>query len=221
VENSVIRMMKSIAVLSVVMSLAAAAPARAQQAQPPDTIPIFVFDARGAYGQLKQSESTAASFGADPTALPSRGMGLVGGLHVYPLRHNHFAFGIGGELLLMRASRQENDAKGMPVGKAIRRRLESLSGQISFNFGHRNGWSYLSGGIGPLNFDTYFDGDIPDGLRRPTLNYGAGARWFNSEHLAFSVDMRFYATSPANPTLIVGERERQTVLLLSAGIAIK
>jgi hypothetical protein len=220
VENSVIRMMKSIAVLSVVMGLAAT-PTWAQQPQPPDTIPVFVFDARGAYGQLKQSASTAASFGADPEALPRRGIGLVGGLHVYPIRHNHFAFGVGGELLLMRASHQEKDADGMPVGRAIRRRLESLSGQISFNFGHRSGWSYLSGGIGPLNFDTYFDGAVPDGLRPATLNYGVGARWFNTDHLAFSVDMRFYATSPANPTLIVGERERQTVLVLSAGIAIK
>jgi hypothetical protein len=170
---------------------------------------------------LKQSEVTANSFAAGPEALARRGIGLVGGLHLYPLRRGHFAFGLGGELLLMRASRQEKDDEGMPVGKAIRRRLESLSGQISLNFGHRTGWSYLSAGMGPLNFDTYFDGDIPDGLRPPTLNYGAGARWFNSDHAAFSVDMRFYATSPALPTLIVGERERQTVLVLSAGISIK
>lgn len=210
-----------IAAVSVFITLAAATPAWAQQTQQPDTIPAFVFDARGAVAMLKQSDSTAASFGSAPEALPRRGIGLVGGLHVYPIRHGHFAFGLGGELLLTRASRQEKDAAGMPVGLAIRRRLESLSGQISFNFGHRNGWSYLSGGMGPLNFDTYLDGDIPDGLRRPTLNYGAGARWFNADHLAFSVDMRFYATSPANPTLIVGERERQTVLVISAGIAIK
>jgi hypothetical protein len=210
-----------IAGVAIFLTLAAAAPALAQRAQQADRIPAFVFDARGAVAMLKQSESTASSFGSAPEALPRRGIGPVAGLHVYPIHHGHFAFGLGGELLLTRASRQEKDAAGMPVGRAIRRRLESLSGQISFNFGHRNGWSYLSGGIGPVNFDTYLDGDSPDGLRRPTLNYGAGARWFNTDHLAFSVDMRFYATSPANPTLIVGERERQTVLVLSAGIAIK
>lgn len=213
--------MKTIAIMSVCLSLLAAAPARAQQPPKADRIPVFVFDARGAYGMLKESESTAKTFGAAPEALPRRGIGLVGGLHLYPLRRGQFAFGVGGELLLIRAQRQEKDAQGMPVGIAIRRRFESLSGQISLNFGHRNGWSYLSAGMGPLNFDTYLDGDVPDGLRTPTLNYGAGARWFNSDHAAFSVDMRFYATSPANPTLIVGERERQTILVLSAGIAIK
>ena len=28
------------------------------------------------------------------------------------------------------------------------------------------------------------------------LNYGGGARWFNSPHLAFTFDIRFYAISP-------------------------
>jgi hypothetical protein len=221
------------AVLTALITLAAITPALAQDttpvppvqpprsAQPDDRIPVFVFDARGAMAMLKQSAATAASFGVPPESLPGRGFGLVGGVHVYPFRRGHFAFGVGSELLLTRASKQEKDDTGMPVGTAIQRRLQSFSGQVSFNFGHRNGWSYLSGGIGPVNFDTYLAGDMPDGLRPSTLNYGAGARWFNTDHLAFSVDMRFYATSPATPTLVVGERARQTVLVLSVGIAIK
>ena len=221
------------AIAVTLVTLAAAAPAAAQQARPAPPpaaappgatstrIPAFVFDARGAVAMLKQSPATAASFGSAPDALPGRGIGLVGGLHVYPIRRGHFAFGLGGEMLLARASRQGTDAAGKPTGRPVRRRLQSLSGQISFNFGHRTGWSYLSGGLGPVNFDTYFDGDTPDGLRRPTLSYGAGARWFNTDHLAFCVDMRLYATSPANPTLFVGERGRQTVMVLSVGVAIR
>ena len=221
-------MVGTLALAIALVTLGIVAPAVAQTpaatalpASPPDTIPPFVFDARAAVPMLKHSQATAASFGSSADSIPGRGLGLVGGLHIYPIRLRQFAFGLGGEALLARASRQSVDAAGKPVGRAIRRRFESLSGQISFNFGHRDGWSYVSGGLGPLNFDTYFDGDAPDGLRRPTLNYGAGARWFNTDHLAFSVDMRLYATSPAYPTLVVGERARQTVMVISAGIGIR
>lgn len=201
------------------IGLALAAPAFAQPA--PDRLPPIVLDLRGAFGKLGKSETTAANFAVAPEELPARGIGLVGGLHVYPIRTGRFALGLGGELLVARATRQPEDIDGAPIGRPIHRRFESLSGQISFNFGHRNGWSYLSGGMGPLNFDTYFEDEVPDGLRPLTLNYGGGARWFNLDHLAFSVDMRLYATKPANPTLIVGGRTRQTVMVISAGISIK
>ncbi len=200
----------------------ASVPAFAQQ-PPRDTslLPPVVFDARGTIAMLKQSETTADSFGVRKEELPSKGLGVAGGLHFYPLRRNGFAVGLGGELLLTSAHHQPLDADQMPVGRAIRRRLQSLSGQLSLNFGHREGWSYVSGGMGPVAFDTYFDGDIPDGLRENSLNYGGGARWFNRPHLAFTVDVRLYATKPANPTLIVGQRKRQSVMVISAGISIK
>jgi hypothetical protein len=202
-----------------VLLVAFAAPAAAQQSQ--ERLPPFVFDARGTLARLGQSETTAGSFAIAPDELPSRGFGLVGGLHVYPIRSRGFALGIGGELLLTRSKSQSADATGTATGPAIVRRLESLSGQVSFNFGHRTGWSYLSGGMGPVNFDSYLEGQTPDGLRPLTLNYGGGARWFNLDHLAFSVDVRLYATKPANPTLVVAERKRQTVMVISAGISIK
>src|SRR5438552_2030354 len=114
---------------------------------------MFVFDARVAVATLKQSETTAASLSTltsiDVTTndLPGRGLGISGGLHVYPIRTATFAFGIGGELLLVSASRQNKDAMDLPIGPAVKRRLQSLSGQISLNFGHREGWSYLTAGM--------------------------------------------------------------------------
>jgi hypothetical protein len=205
--------------LLALLLLALSSPARAQQ--PAETLPVFVFDARGAFARLGKSETTAGSFAVAADQLASRSIGLAGGLHVYPIRTHGFAIGIGGELFWTGAVSQPADANGAPIGTPIRRRLQSLSGQLSFNFGRREGWSYLSGGLGPVSFDTYADGKTPDGERPVTLNYGAGARWFNLDHLAFSVDLRFYATKPANPTLIVGERKRQTVMVVSAGISIK
>ena len=202
---------------SILLGLATSAFAQ----QSSDRLPPIALDVRGAYGKLGNSDTTAPNFGVSASELPARGFGIVGGLQVYPIRASRFALGIGGELLLMRATHQPKDLDGMPSGRAIQRRFESLSGQVSFNFGHRDGWSYLSGGMGPLNFDTYFENDLPDGLRPMTINYGGGARWFNLDHVAFAVDMRLYATKPANPTLVVGERKRQTIMVISAGIAIK
>jgi hypothetical protein len=195
-----------------------AADAAAQAAAP---LPPFVVDARGALPRLGQLDATAASLGVAATDLAGRGLGLTIGAHVYPIRRSGWAMGFGGELLLSRASREVAGAGGEPTGRTIARRLESLSGQISLNFGHRDGWSYLSGGIGPVAFDTWDDADTPDGVRAMTLNYGGGARWFTRPRIAFEFDVRFYATRPADPTLIVAARSRQTVMVISVGVGIR
>jgi hypothetical protein len=195
-----------------------AANAFAQRREP---IPRFVFDTHVVFPNLKQNVVTATTLDTTPDNLPARGMGFRWGAQVYPIRKGGFALGAGAELLLSRASHQETNALGKPVGLKIDRRLQSFSGQLSLNFGKREGWSYLSVGMGPLAFDTFVSGNEPDGLREMTPNYGGGARWFNYDHLAFSLDLRFYATRPANATTIVGARERQTVVVMSAGVSIK
>jgi hypothetical protein len=206
------------------MLFSLAAPAFGQHKEP---IPPFVIDVHGAIGLLKQSETTAASLEeitgipVTPDDLPSRGLGLSGGVTFYPLRRRSFAFGVGGDFLFVNASHQTTDDNGVPIGPAVARRLQNLSGQISLNFGHRDGWSYLTGGIGPLAFDTYLAESQPDGPRSPTINFGAGARWFSTDHVAFSLDLRFYQTKPADPTAIVAHRDRQSVLVFSAGISIR
>ena len=56
---------------------------------------------------------------------------------------------------------------------------------------------------------------------RATINYGGGARWFASAHVAFSVDFRWYSVNemPAQPGLVA--QPRTTLLVLSGGIALK
>jgi hypothetical protein len=54
-----------------------------------------------------------------------------------------------------------------------------------------------------------------------TLNYGGGGRWFTRPRLAFTFDVRFYATRPAEPTLVVGARGKQTVMVITVGVSVR
>jgi hypothetical protein len=205
--------------LSLALVAASAAPALAQA---PGPLPPFVIDVRGIFATLGRDSTTAADLQIAPAQLPTHGLGGVVGVQVYPLRWTGFAIGVGGEAVLARASGQTTNADGT-AGPRVERRLQGMSGQISLNFGHRLGWSYLSAGIGPLRFES-FTGNLPSAEAPPfetTQNFGAGARWFNFTHLAFCFDLRFYLTTPQMATATSAGRSRQRVTVLSAGIAIK
>ena len=190
----------------------------------PESLPVsgFVVDARGALAKFGQRPLTAAALGVAPADVPGPGFGASLGAHVYPVRLGRVAFGIGGEVLLARRSRQRIDAAGEPVGAELQSRLYTLSPQISGNFGHRNGWSYLSAGVGTASFETWPDDQENPDRRVRVINYGGGARWFTSSHLAFTIDLRFYAVSPgladeATPTA----RPRARLMVISAGVSVR
>jgi hypothetical protein len=212
-------------ILSVVLLilLAPAATARAQQAAMPP-IGRFVVDLRGFYSGLKQDPVTASQLAVPATDLPARGLGVTVGAHIYVFHRGHFAFGGGAEAVTARGRAQATDADtGKPVGLPIVQHLRGFSPQISLNFGHRSGWSYLSAGSGPLSFSTYqgtgAPTDPPPSQR--TINMGGGARWFNVAHVAFCFDMRFYLTRPADQTAQYPGRQRTRLLVMSAGVAFK
>ncbi len=210
--------------------LVAGAPALAlaQQAPAPPDLPEsrpvsgFVVDVRGALAKFGQRPLTAAALGVTAADLPGPGFGASIGAHVYPLRFGRVALGVGGEMLLARRSRQKVDTAGEPIGAELQSRVYTLAPQVSGNFGHRNGWSYVSAGIGTASFETWpADEEQPD-RRVRVINYGGGARWFTSSHLAFTVDLRFYAVSPGladdiTPT----ERPRARLMVLSAGLSVR
>lgn len=206
----------SIAVLGVLGF--AAAPALAQA---PTRLPIFVADARGVFAPFGQDVTTATGLSTSALELPSTGLGLAGGIHVFVWRGKAMAFGVGGEGMLARASRALVDSTGKETGTVINRRLRGASAQLSLNFGRREGWSYLTAGIGPTSFESYLAGATPDGLRPASLNFGGGARWFNWEHLAFTADIRFYTTKPALATPNTAQRLRKNLLVFSGGISLK
>ena len=108
---------------------------------------------------------------------------------------------------------------------AVEERLVSAAPQLSFNFGTGHGWSYLSGGVGRSVWSLHETGLLPsssDVEPLQTINYGGGARWFIKNHLAFSLDVRFYEIQPGTPVppLVVGS-PRTRLLIIGAGISLK
>jgi hypothetical protein len=209
-----------VAVCTLILGALVATPAFAQIDR---RIPVAVLDARAFNSGLKKDATTAENLDITVDELPTRAFGLVGGAHLYVLRRSKLAFGIGGELMIARGDKQQTNAQDMPIGVRVERRLQSLSAQISLNFGQRGGWSYLSAGMGPLVYET-FTGELPpadEPPRKATINMGGGARWFFRRHLAFCFDVRFYETRPTDVVGAIPGRARARLLVLSAGVSLR
>lgn len=220
----------STSTLCLVALLAFATQAVAQQPQDPvippveeEPIGLFVVDARGTMAGFAQNIAIGAALGVDAARdLPTRGFGLVVGGHVYPLRRQTWALGIGGEALLRTRGAHTVPATTPtgPEGPTIVTTLSAWAPQISMNFGKRKGWSYISAGLGTARFTAEREDD-PFGDAEPvrTLNYGGGARWFAKKHLAFSLDLRFYAVNPQAATTTRPAYPRMRIMVFSAGIS--
>ena len=198
--------------------------APATLAQTREPIGRFVADARVALPRYKADPNIATSIGVGTLNLPTRGLGLVGGVHLYPLRMGVVTLGLGGEVLVSRASRAlEPTTEGGEEGPTVRTQFSALSPQISLNFGSRRGWSYLSGGLGWSDLTTEREDDpvAEPESRAKTINYGGGARWFAKQHLAFSLDLRFYAISPQDATTGRPAYPRMTLMVFSGGVSFK
>ena len=207
----------------VLVCLAFAAPAAAQQDQP---IGRFVADFRGVYGRHKVEPSVATDLGVESGNLPARTWGAAGGAHVYFWHTRHITFGAGAETVWARGSRTPTianaDGTSSP-GITVRRHFSTIVPEVSLNFGHRNGWSYISGGMFGTSTEYLDRADIPSTNvpRRSTLSYGGGARWFTNDHIAFAVDFHWYSVAQldAGPTWVA--EPRTTLLILSGGISIR
>lgn len=190
---------------------------------PEEPIDRFVFDARGVLARFKANNPIADLLGVAPVDLPTRGLGLTVGGHVYPVRRRNFALGLGGEVLLRaNASRTQAPAtEDGPDGPTVVTRLTAISPQVSLNFGKRHGWSYLSGGMGWASFTSETDESPFDGSEsRPSaINYGGGARWFTGKHVAFSLDLRFYGVRAQEASIGRPAFPSMRVMVFSAGIS--
>ena len=212
-------------VCGLLASLAFAAPVSAQQKEP---IGRFAVDVRGIFARHKVEPDIAQGLEVATANLPVRSFGLAGGAHFYPWRTGKVTFGVGGEVVLARGTRTLDilgeDGVTKTKGPTVRRHFTSVAPELSLNFGHRNGWSYVSGGVfgrAKLYADR-LDKPATDAPMRKAVNYGGGARWFTTEHLAFSVDFRWYSVAEQAPTAGGAVfQPRTTLLVLSGGIAIK
>jgi hypothetical protein len=211
--------------LTVVCCLLPAVPAAAQPQEP---IPRWVADVHGIFARHKNEPSVATELAVTPGNLPSRSFGLVGGGHVYVLRGHAVTLGFGGTFLFAGGSETlvtDNPDGSVTTSPTVQRTFRSVNPEISLNFGHKNGWSYISGGFGGRS-RTYVeraDNPATDVPLRSTLTYGAGARWFTNDRIAFSVEIRWYtiAEMPASPATNVVLEPRTTQMVLSGGISIK
>jgi len=194
-------------------------PAIAQDKKP---LPFVVFDLRGARTSLGNDDTTASDLNVLGEQLPGKGFALSGGVHTYPFRRHGFAIGLGVEGILTRASAKDVLDKSGVVIPEVSRSLSGVAGILSLNFGGRDGWSYLSGGVGPLRFET-ISSEIPHGEAPTNLtqNFGGGARWFVKPHMAVGFDVRLYLTRPEVTTTESAGRDRMNVVVIAVGITLR
>lgn len=201
-----------------------AAAARAATAQPVPPVGGFIVDVRGSVPFYPTEADVAEPRGLSTAELPPWGLGLEVGAHVYPLRWKGLVLGLGASGLWTRRTRTPEAPEGSTAdpGPAVTSRLTALSPQVSFNFGHRMGWSYISGGIGRATLRVSRD-DRPEeaGEAVKTINYGGGARWFTRDRLAVSLDVRLYAMNPQAATGRTAGHARHTVVVLNAGLSFR
>ena len=225
-------MLRRAVVLAVAGVLAAASmsPARRQTvAGSPEPIPRFALDLRGA------SVGPPTGSGWTPVVpsaaeVPSRGVGGEVGFALYLARLKFGALGIGGTVLVGRGRiANKTDAPTTPtpaiVLPEVTTRLTSLVPQLSLNFGHRLGWSYLSAGLGRTRVRS--EARIENRAASieqdwtKTLNYGGGARWFVNDHLGVTFDLRWHKISIVAATATSPGAGRASLLVAGAGITFK
>jgi hypothetical protein len=209
---------------SVMMIAIAMAIAPCAAAQNKETLPIVAADARVAFPRYKDPATVATGLQVNSLNLPTRGFGLIVGAHLYPLHKGIVTFGFGGELIASRGSKTlEAESASVPPSPTVRTEFSSIAPQVSINFGKREGWSYLSVGLGSARLTTERE-DRPETVSAPrvkALNYGGGARWFAKKHLALSLDLRFYQVNAQAPVGTRPAYPKVTMVVASAGVAFK
>ena len=198
--------------------LIAPASAIAQMPEPPGP---YVIDLRGTTVGIPNSPAFFPPL-ASGTPVPARGFGFDAGVHLYPVSLGVARLGLGANVLYARGHIASSDVTGT---------VRMVAPQLSFNFGTRQGWSYLSAGYGgaslrsdaPLVTGTasaatdsaVISGGSLNTGRIGALNLGGGARWFLSGHAAIGLDVRFHRLSATATT------PRVTLISVSVGLSLR
>ena len=195
-------------------------PATAQPPQEP--IGLYVIDLQGSFVPFSRNVELAENRGLNGPDTPGAGAGYQIGAHVYPFRWHVITFGIGASFHSSLADQRPGERSPNPDGPTLRKRFTAVAPQLSFNFGGRDGWSYLSGGITPSRLSLFpLNVDPPQQRRSGTLNYGGGVRWFVNDRVAFSIDLRLYAISPIEQVGDVPGSPRMTQMTLNIGASFR
>lgn len=206
--------------------LVAAADTSFAQAREP--IGRFVLDLRAASAGLPAIEGWTPTV-PENTQVPARALGFEAGAHVYFLRLPGITFGVGATYLTAKGTSSPPE---LPAGTPqtipeVSTRLRSLAPQLSMNFGHSLGWSYLSVGLGRTRVESEassvegitFTPRDSDWVR--TLNYGGGARWFINDHVGVGFDLRWHTLTVVPSTSTHPGAPRATLFAVGAGLVLK
>ena len=203
------------AALIVAAAVMTAAPAAGQTPARPGP---WVLDIRG----LTSAVPTDTAFypTLTSTIVPSRGFGADIGGHLYLFNVGPARVGIGVSAMSVRATANAatTQVESAEPGQRVAMTLRAIAPQVSLNFGSRDGWSYLSAGLGVGSVNSRTEiaapGDRESGRLR-TVNYGGGARWFMTPRLAFGLDLRAYQLAAGDGT------PRVNVFAVGAGLSIR
>lgn len=201
----------------VVVALLAAVPAAGQTtASAPGP---YVFDVRAATSGVPNDLSFYPTLTTD--VVPARGFGLDLGGHVYVFTLGPARIGLGASVMLIRSSATLTVSPEDPSpGQRLTLNLRTVAPQVTVNFGSRDGWSYLSAGLGIASVTTRTD-EVEDARRESgqlrSVNFGGGARWFVTPRVAFGFDVRAHqiAASGSSGT------PAMTMMAIGAGLSLR
>jgi hypothetical protein len=196
-------------------------------AQTRERLPWFAIDLHAASVGLPTAEGWIPVPVLGDTPLPGRGFGVAGGVTAYPFKLGIVTFGFG---VTMSAGKGKGEALAIPTGSVtpvFRTQALNIIPQVSINFGHRLGWSYLSAGVGTTRIGASADATatlpqviLPDTWNQ-ALNFGGGARWFMKPRLGASFDVRFVKLGSRAASGNVPSARRTQMVTFSAGISIQ
>ena len=204
---------------TVVMVVMATAQTAAQTTTPPGP---WVFDVRGVTSPVPTDAGFYSTLAA--TSVPSRGFGADFGAHIYLWTLKLARIGFGGNFVIVRSAVvapvavPEDETAEAPPTQRVTLNMRMLAPQISANFGTRDGWSYLSAGVGIASVATEVADVMPgrhESGRLRSVNFGGGARWFITPRLAFGFDLRAHRFAAGSGTPKTG------VFAVAAGLSIR
>jgi len=194
----------------------------------------YVFDIRATMSGLPSNGNFLPALPTS-TLVPKRGFGIGGGAHVYLASLGVARLGVGVDAFRIRGtaatpailtpvSQTEMLTNASPIDVATT--MTAVAPQLSFNFGTREGWSYLSGGYGAASIRSKASGERPEPLNgsvtvergdglASAVNYGGGARWFIRERMAVGFDVRLYRVGA------VGTRPSTRMFAAALGLSMR
>jgi hypothetical protein len=216
--------------LAAFVVLAAPSTAIAQEREP---LPWFAIDLHAASIGLPTAEGWIPEVSAD-TPVPDRAWGPAGTVTAYPVRFGIMTLGVG---VGMSTARGKSDSLEIVSGTGasetvritpiVRTKVINLVPQLSINFGHKLGWSYLSAGLGRTKVESSADavGITPQVIVpaawNQALNFGGGARWFMKRRFGAGFDVRFIKLGSRAASGSVTSAKRTQMITFSGGISIQ